>query len=176
MNQKGLITIVCIFFIAVQCNAQHFLDGTWTGNYTKTFLSVQPKKVVVNLQVVNDSFVVGSSHLYYNNENNFEHYTIHGFYDAKDSSIFFSEDSTIAVHLGFADDNCLGDYIMTLKTSDTMLRFSGKWKDNSSKFLGCPTTGVWLQKPLPKKPVAKKKDQNLQRIADLQKTGRIGCR
>jgi hypothetical protein len=162
------IYIILLFFLSSSNTqvlfAQHFLDGTWTGNYQKLFYMPHPLKVVVNLQVTSDTIVNGTSHLYYRN-GSYEHYVVHGIYHPRDSTIFFAEDSTIAVDLGFGD-NCLGNYTMKLSISDTLLTFHGKWQDNSSFFLGCPTTGVWLSKPLATKAVQHK---SLNTVPEVQK-------
>lgn len=125
------------------------INGTWEGNY-KSFLNIaRPQKLVVELELYNDSLITGASHLYYRN-NKYEHYRIWGVFRKKDSTIRFSEDSVIAVKLGLMAGYCTGDYSMKLTVTDTLLRFEGKWKDNMSKFLGCGTSGVWLQKRIQK--------------------------
>ncbi|HTN46776.1 MAG TPA: hypothetical protein VL098_10555 [Flavipsychrobacter sp.] len=165
---QKIFLFLTLFFINLNSgSAQHFLDGTWEGNYSKTFLMTQPRKIVVNIDVKDDTVVTGTSHLYYNNDH-YEHYAVNGLYNPEDSTIYFSEDSTIAVNLGAFASNCLGDYNMKLKVTDSLFSFKGKWSDNSSSFLGCPTTGVWLVKPI-KKNRALPKDQNLQRKEAVQK-------
>lgn len=112
------------------------------------------KKVVVHLQVSVDNKVTGTSHLYYNNKNNYEHYAVHGEYNPLDSTIIIIEDSVIAVHHFFG--TCTGDYVMKLTASDTLLKFNGKWMENDNTGSGCGSNGVWLNKPIKKKPVEKK--------------------
>lgn len=125
------------------------INGTWEGNY-KSFLNIaRPQKLVVELELYNDSLITGASHLYYRN-NKYEHYRIRGVFRKKDSTIRFSEDSVIAVKLGLMGGYCTGDYTMKLTATDTLLRFDGKWKDNMSQFLGCGSSGVWLQKRIQK--------------------------
>lgn len=143
-----------IMFLLTQFRAgAQDINGVWEGNY-KNFLNIaKPQKLVVELELYNDSLVTGASHLYYRN-NKYEHYRISGVYRKRDSTIRFSEDSVIAVKLGLLADYCTGDYTMKLTVTDTLLRFDGRWKDNTSKFLGCPSTGVWLQKRIQKDSLA----------------------
>ncbi|MBS1928551.1 MAG: hypothetical protein IT254_06575 [Chitinophagaceae bacterium] len=126
------------------------ISGTWIGNYQKNLLTTQPLQLVVELSVYNDSIVTGLSHLYYN-RNKYEHYRVRGKFNRKDSTIYFKEDSTIAVYLGTMSSNCLGNYTMKLYYTDSSMVLTGKWKDNDRSFLHCPTTGVFLVKKLPPK-------------------------
>jgi len=142
-----------MFVLAHVGAAAQDINGVWEGNY-KNFLNIaRPQKLVVELELYNDSLVTGASHLYYKN-NKYEHYRISGVYRKKDSTIRFSEDSVIAVKLGLLADYCTGDYTMKLTVTDTLLRFDGRWKDNTAKFFGCPSSGVWLQKRIQKDSLA----------------------
>lgn len=142
-----------MFVLAHVGAAAQDINGVWEGNY-KNFLNIaMPQKLVVELELYNDSLVTGASHLYYKN-NKYEHYRISGVYRKKDSTIRFSEDSVIAVKLGLLVGYCTGDYTMKLTVTDTLLRFNGRWKDNTSKFFGCPSSGVWLQKRIQKDSLA----------------------
>lgn len=167
---KKYCLLVSIFqFVLPDVFAQHFLDGTWEGNY-KGFLSFVggTRKVVVHLHVSEDNVVTGTSHLYYNNKNHYEHYAVRGDYNPRDSTIFFSEDSVIAVNMFLNMTTCMGDYTMKLTTTDTLLKLNGIWEENDKLGTGCGSSGVWLNKSLPKKktPIA---DKNLLRIIDVQK-------
>lgn len=136
----------------------------------------QPDKLVVEIYVYNDSLITGISHLYYGN-NEYEHYKIYGVYDKTRSTVYFSEDSTISVKLGFMETNCMGNYFMKLKVSDAALTLKGRWSDNSPRLFGCPTTGVWLQKdikPEEKQSTFKLQDKNLERSSDIQSLIEIG--
>lgn len=146
------------------------ISGVWVGNYKPTIFSTTPEKLVVEIFVYNDSVITGASHLYYKNDQ-YEHYKIFGKYRKKDSFIYFSEDSTIAVKLGFMEENCLGNYRMKLTSTPGLLQMTGKWEDNSTKLFRCPATGVWLEKKINEeieqinsRPV----DQKLQRRSDIQ--------
>jgi hypothetical protein len=119
------------------------ISGTWVGNYGGGVLSIKPQKLVIEIFLSNDSLITGASHLYYNN-NMYEHYTIKGKYHKKDSTIVFTEDSTISIRLGYMASNCLGKYTMKLNVSDSYSKFQGKWKDKSTGFFKCPTTSVSL--------------------------------
>lgn len=140
-------SLFSFFLFAISFNglAQN-LNGEWYGNYEKQFLTLPPQKVVVEIQVTNDSIITGASHLYYRN-NKYEHYLIRGKYKLKDSTIYFKEDSTISVKLGFMAGNCLGNYTMKLRETDSSYILEGKWKDNHGKgIFNCPTTRVYLEK------------------------------
>lgn len=124
------------------------ISGTWVGNYGWNLLSTRPLKLVVEINLHNDSIITGLSHLYYRN-NKYEHYTITGIYHRRDSTFTFKEDSVIAVQLGWLTSYCKGIYKTKLNINDTTMRQEGRWKDQ--QFLGCPATRVWLVKQLPKK-------------------------
>jgi hypothetical protein len=164
------------------------LSGVWIGNYSKHIMMTHPEKLVVELYLHDDSLISGASHLYYRN-NNYEHYTLVGSYNRKDSIAHFREDSTLGVQLGFMGSNCLGNYTTKFQVTDTSMLLLGKWSDNSTAVLGCPTVKVRLERPLPQKklpvaakviskekePVAEKavvkdkvKDKNLERASEIQ--------
>lgn len=145
------------------------IEGKWTGNYSNNFFSTQPQRLDVELMLYNDSLITGASHLYYE-EGKYEHYKLNGVYHKSDSTVYFSEDSTLSVFLGAFADNCLGNYLTKLIVTDTSLRLEGRWKDNSKSLLRCPTTKVWLEKPLDKKKqtIAKPKDDKLKRTPNIQ--------
>ncbi len=183
---------LCFCFVSFSGKAQD-LSGVWTGNYSKHLMMTQPQKLVVELYLHDDSLITGASHLYYRN-NQYEHYTLVGRYNSKDSMAYFREDSTLGVNLGFMASNCLGHYSVRMGVTDTSLQLTGKWSDNASSLVRCPTVKVFLQKPLPlkRKPVvpqpkeehpavaseevkekkanlpAKTEDKNLARAADIQ--------
>jgi hypothetical protein len=160
------------------------LSGVWVGNFSKHIMMTHPEKLVIELYLHDDSLISGASHLYYRN-NNYEHYTLVGSYNRKDSIAHFREDSTLGVKLGFMGSNCLGNYTTKFQVTDTSMLLLGKWSDNSTSVLGCPTVKVRLEKPLPQKklPVtvdAKRKekepetdkivvkDKNLERTSEIQ--------
>lgn len=91
-----LIFLMVVPFLS---SAQN-INGKWEGNYSLAFGMFQPEKLVVDISIYHDSIISGSSHLYYPN-GHYEHYTIQGIYSAHDSTIYFVEDSTIAVDVGF---------------------------------------------------------------------------
>jgi len=146
------------------------ISGVWTGNYEKHAFASHPEKLVVEIFVYNDSLITGASHLFYKN-NLYEHYKINGVIKKTEGVIYFSEDSTIGVKLGFMAENCLGNYTMTLSSTDTLLMLNGRWKDNSNSLFGCGSFGVWLNKktiaPV-KQTIPVKLDKNLGRRSDIQ--------
>jgi len=125
------------------------IQGVWEGNYGWTFMVTRPQKLVVELQLYNDSLLTGASHLYYGH-NKYEHYKLKGVMH-KDSTVSFLEDSTISVRLGWGVDNCLGWYKMKFTIiTDTLLRLEGRWKDKNRGLFHCPSSSVWLVKRIPK--------------------------
>lgn len=187
--KRPIRTFLLVLLLACvnNCMAQHFLDGTWVGNYNNnsiSFIDISPVKVVLNIEVTSDNRIRGTSHLYYRGKNHYEHYIIHGYYNPNDSTIFLSEDSVIAVR-GFLNlVTCTGDYKMKLSATDSMLSLNGGWKENANLDSGCGKFTVWFNKPIMqlkpaidsskkdiseknKKPV--KPDTSLHRLADVQK-------
>jgi hypothetical protein len=164
-----LFLITIFSFINVLVSAQD-ISGVWVGNYKPSFFSVNPEKLVVEIFIYNDSLITGASHLYYKH-NQYEHYKIYGRFKKKESIIYFSEDSTIAVKLGFMDVNCLGNYTMKLTSTGNLLEMKGRWEDNSTTFFHCPPTGVWLEKKVNediKQTNSQPTDKNLERRSDIQ--------
>jgi len=163
------------FFVTLFSIIQLFLSaqdisGVWVGNYKPSFFSAKPDKLVVEISIYNDSIITGASHLYYKNQQ-YEHYKIYGVYKKRESLIYFSEDSTIAVKLGPMDKNCLGNYTMKLTSTGDLLEMTGRWEDNSVSMFQCPPSGVWLEKKVDNSikqtnPVLK--DKKLERRSDIQ--------
>jgi hypothetical protein len=140
------------------------ISGTWVGNYGGAILMMKPQKLVVEIFLSHDSIITGATHLYYRN-NKYEHYTIIGKYNKKDSTIIFTEDSTISVKLGFMATNCLGKYKMRLAASDSAYKFEGRWKDKSTSIFKCPSSSVWLTKKREiKKDTVLKADGKIEKI------------
>lgn len=174
---KRFLVFIYLLLSALQGEAQE-ISGTWVGNYSNAIGMTQPRKLVVELSLHRDGSVSGSSHLYYD-YNQYEHYTIKGKYRASDSTIYFYEDKTLGIDLG-GNPNILGKYAMRLKVSGNKFRFQGKWKanDKNGPYQGI-SMGVWLEKPLPPKPMVAKsrtntpaiprpKDKNLERATNVQ--------
>ena len=163
------------FFVTLFSIIQLFLSaqdisGVWVGNYKPSFFSATPDKLVVEISIYNDSLITGASHLYYKHQQ-YEHYKIYGVYKKKESLIYFSEDSTIAVKLGPMDDNCLGNYTMKLTSTDNLLQMTGRWQDNSIGMFPCPPSGVWLEKKVDlniTQTNLASKDKRLERTSDIQ--------
>lgn len=165
------VYIVVFLLSFLQVHAQD-ISGKWVGNYAYNFFSSMADKLVIEINIHSDSLVSGTSHLYHGRDK-YEHYTISGVYRKADSTIYFKEDSTIGVQLGFGAENVLGNYNMKLKVTDTMMYFNGKWKENNSS-LGLMNCKVWLVKPLPRKPqnnidTIAVKDEKLNRAVSVQK-------
>jgi len=163
------------FFVTLFSLIQLFLSaqdisGVWVGNYKPSFFTATPEKLVVEISIYNDSLITGASHLYYKHQQ-YEHYKIYGIFKKKESIIYFSEDSTIAVKLGPMDDNCLGNYTMKLTSTENLLEMKGRWEDNSVSMFPCPPSGVWLEKKVDKKikqTNTASKDERLERRSDIQ--------
>src|SRR5262245_6083435 len=114
------LVFVIILSSVKQLLAAQDISGTWVGNYQDHVFASHPEKIVVEIFIYNDSLITGLSHLYYK-DNSYEHYKINGVRKS-DGTIYFSEDSTIAVKLGFLEENCLGNYTMKLSSTDTSFR------------------------------------------------------
>jgi hypothetical protein len=164
---KSLFSIL-FFFFNISVFSQN-ISGTWEGNYGGSVFMANPQKLVVEIFLFNDSLISGASHLYYG-KNKYEHYTIKGKYSKKDSTIIFTEDSTIAIKLGFMSSNCLGIYKMKLITNDSLFRFEGRWKDKSSSIFKCKSSTVWLAKKINnlKEPIITKQEKIYNRAIDIQ--------
>jgi hypothetical protein len=162
--------LVNLFCLLTLLTSAQDISGVWVGNYRPILFASTPEKLVVEIFVYDDSLITGASHLYYKNDQ-YEHYKIYGRFKKKESVIYFSEDSTIAVKLGIWDKNCLGNYTMKLTSAGNMLEMRGRWEDNSTALFGCQSTGVWLQKEVDKdikQPISKPVDKNLERKSDIQ--------
>ena len=147
------------------------MEGRWTGNYGRVFGLTHPEKLVVDLMVVSDTLITGTSHLQYQ-DGTYEHYRVRGHFRPGDSTVYFAEDSTIAVKLGALVDNCLGNYTLRLQQKGNKMRLEGRWRDNSDEFplFRCPSTSVWLEKERPpaNTEAPKPRDKNLERPAEIQ--------
>lgn len=165
-SSSYIICLSLLSIIAFVGNAQS-IEGKWVGNFGYNIMSTRPEKLVVELFIHDDSLVTGTSHLYHGRDN-YEHYTVSGVYHKADSSIYFAEETTIGVKLGFGMSNVLGNYTMRLHMTDTNMHFEGRWKENNSS-LGLMNSKVWLDKPIAKKTVPiPVKDKNLQRAVNIQ--------
>ena len=140
---------IIIFLLLVKSSFSQNITGMWEGNFGSSFMVGNTQKLVVELFLHNDSVLTGATHLYYKN-NKYEHYTVKGFYNKKDSTVKFEEDSIIALKIGSMASKCLGKYQMKLIINDTVMKLQGKWKDKSSaSFLfKCSPTTVWLSKKI----------------------------
>jgi hypothetical protein len=168
MTSRSLF--VTLFSIVQLFLSAQDISGVWVGNYKPSFFTATPEKLVVEISVYNDSLITGASHLYYKHQQ-YEHYKIYGVYKKKESTIYFSEDSTIAVKLGPMDENCLGNYKLRLTSTGNLLEMKGRWEDNSVSLFQCPPSGVWLEKKVDEniKPTdAVAKDNRLERRSDIQ--------
>lgn len=161
------------------------LNGTWTGNYSKQMLALNPESLIVELNIYSDSLVTGLTHLYYKN-GKYEHHKLDGIYHAEDSTITF-EESYISSRVGLFASVFEAKYKMKLVAAEGRLRFEGKWKNAANKSNNYPSGHkVWLEKPLDKKdsvstvttaaatpqpPAANPDtvDKKLSRITDVQK-------
>jgi len=163
------LSFILIFFTSILLSHAQDISGVWIGNYKGAVFAANPDKLVVEIIVYNDSLITGLSHLYYKH-NEYEHYKIYGVIH-NDGTIYFSEDSTIAVKLGPMDENCMGNYTTKLSSTDTSLFLKGRWRDNSTALFHCASTDVWLEKKknIPKKQITSSKiDDKLQRTSDIQ--------
>lgn len=167
-SMKILFVFLLSFFASGVLYTQN-ISGVWIGNYKGHAFAANPDKLVVEIFVYNDSMITGLSHLYYPH-NQYERYKINGVIRS-DGTIYFSEDSTIAVKLGFMEENCLGNYTMKLSSTDTSFRLEGRWKDNSTALFHCAASGVWLEKSKAaeiQQAPALKSEKVVERTSDIQ--------
>ena len=134
--------IVALFFDHTVAHAQ-VINGTWTGNYSKTLLSMNPSSLIIELSVHNDSILTGASHLFYGN-GRYEHHKITGKFNARDSSAKFAE-SFIETNLSMGVFEVF--YDVKLISNGANWRLEGRWKNTNSKFGFMPFNKVWLEKP-----------------------------
>lgn len=139
------------------------ISGKWEGNYGKTFLGTNLNVLEVKIELYDDSLIRGTSHLQYNKDRH-ETYAIAGVYRKADSTIYFKEEEELSVKLGAMASNVMGNYTMKLKTSDTAMRFEGKWKENGAGLLNFMASNVWLEKKFP--PKAKPAELKIEPIAE----------
>lgn len=135
-----LIFLFCNNFIYSQS-----LTGTWNGNFYKTNFTEKPINILFDFDILNDTLLIGSTHLVYK-KNHFEHYSIIGTKSKNDSTIYFKEIKTIGLNLGKFESNCKGNYKVKLVRNDSITRYEGVWKDNSTALFKCPTSGVFFER------------------------------
>lgn len=141
------LLFIPLLFVLFNCYGQD-ISGKWTGNFGKNFSDKDVNKLIINLELYNDSLVKGTSRLEYESAQ-YEYYIIKGVYRKQDSTIYFSEDREIDVNMGMAS-TVMGNYTMKLKVYDTVMRFEGKWRENGEGLLSQMATRVWLEKSIKK--------------------------
>lgn len=138
---------LCITLLSgILTNAQD-ISGRWQGNFGKNSTVAEPQKMIVLLELYNDSMIRGTTHLFYG-QNQFEHYVIKGKYNKASKKIYFKEVREIEVKLSVG--NVMGNYTMDLIETDSSLRFEGKWRENGTNY-SLANSGVWLEKRMPRK-------------------------
>ena len=142
MRSTKLFLIAVLFLCIAKANAQ-VINGTWTGNYAKTLLSFNPRTLIIELSLHNDSILTGASHLYYGG-GKYEHHKITGKFNPRDSSAKFSE-SMIETNLAMGAYDVV--YDVKLVSNGNNWRLEGKWKGTDSPFGYMPFNKVWLEKP-----------------------------
>ena len=134
--------IIALFCNYTTVNSQ-VINGTWTGNYSKTLLHMNLGSLIIELSVYNDSILSGASHLYYGN-NRYEHHRITGKFNPLDSSVKFSE-SLIETNLSMGVYEVF--YDVKLISNGDNWRLEGRWKGTKSIFGFMPYNKVWLERP-----------------------------
>ncbi len=142
MRSFYIFLIVAIFFDHTTTHSQ-VINGTWTGNYSKTLLNMNPSSLIIELSLHNDSILSGASHLYYGN-NRYEHHKITGKFNPRDSTAKFSE-SLIETNLGMGIIEVF--YDVKLISNGANWRLQGRWKGTKSQFGFMPYNKVWLERP-----------------------------
>lgn len=173
-----ILRLIFIFFcinVHKITGAQN-ITGIWKGNYSRTHLFTDPKSLVVEINLINDTIIDGLSHLYYK-KNIYEHHKITGKYNPKDSTLIFQE-SFVETNFKYVVYEV--KYKMKVKVIENGLRLEGKWKGIKSIMGYLPYHTVWLEKInliIPKKISTDSSAinnfdvnvQKLNRITDIQK-------
>ena len=166
---KYFLIFTCLVILNPLIIDAQAVNGTWVGNYARVLFNSNPKSLVIELSLYNDSLLTGASHLYYGG-GIFEHHKISGKYHPKDSTATFYET--------FVETNSpLGvyevTYSMKMVSYETFWRLQGKWKGTESIFGYLPFNKVSLEKlkdtvekkqiTIPAEPVEIAKDSNLKK-------------
>ena len=151
MERRMKIYFVAFFFLLnmfSQRMLSQSIDGTWVGNSEKSFFAVNPIKIVVELQVYDDSLLSGVAHMYLK-DGKYEHQKVSGIYRKIDSTLVFSDDSLISYDYKAGWETCRGTYTVKLEVNGSIMRLTGVWKDRKKGIFRCPTVATWFEKPLP---------------------------
>jgi hypothetical protein len=126
--------------------------GTWEGNFGRVQHMIQPLKIILELERVNDSFYRGISHLYYE-KGKYEHYTIKAKFNPRDSTLDVREDSTIRIKALIKFRFVRGTYYLKMATNGDLTYLDGGWLPHNRFF--------WDDGPFPSYfvPVERKKDE-----------------
>lgn len=177
---KAILTTLVYSTTSLICLGQD-ISGKWTGNYDG-FLGIgKTRKLTVEITIINDSIIKGTSYLKYGGDRH-EKYVINGVYHRYDSTVYFSEDKEISVDVGAIEGNVMGSYDMKLSIEDSIMILEGNWEEQGKGFFKIMNSSVWLEKELPteaRKGTKKKatsienltsKQEKLDRGVDVQKT------
>lgn len=139
MSLKLIMNFV-VFLISSNFLLAQDINGKWTGNYSKRLGN--PKSLVVEIFITDDSIISGSSHLYYNDQN-YEHHAINGKFNKTDSSFTFAESLEKSSRGAYEVA-----YNVKLNETDSTYILKGKWFPKKASFLFLPIwNGVYLTKP-----------------------------
>lgn len=145
---RGIFFILSFILYANLACSQDLISGRWQGNFKSNISLAGTEKLIVILEVYNDSMIKGTSHLFYS-RNRFEHYVVRGKYNKNSGVVYFKEVREIEVDLGPLGSNILGNYTMQLTKTDSSLRLEGRWKENGTSF-SLSNSKVWLERMLHK--------------------------
>ena len=141
-----VLILYFLIFLSDSLSADaQLLNGRWVGNSEKSIFVSNPTKIVVEIEIHNDSLITGVSHLFYRH-GDYEHHKISGLYNKIDSTLVFIEDSVISYKFSLFDQMCQGIYDMKLSFLNDTLTMRGKWKDKKKGLFKCPTLYTWLVK------------------------------
>jgi hypothetical protein len=139
-----------------------------------------PKEIVVELFLYNDSLLTGVVHYTFKG-GLYLHSKLSGKYRKEDSSLIFTEDSVISVRKERADIVCIGKLDLKLSFPEDKLLLSGKWSDKKKGLFSCPSTKIWLERKIDSASNAggsstdsnatnnKYQDVSQKRVSDIQK-------
>ena len=135
--------LFAIFVSTLSISNAQVINGTWKGNYARTILAMNPRVLIIELSLYNDTMITGASHLYYGG-GRYEHHKIRGKFNPGDSTAKFYE-SLVETNLGIGVFEVF--YDVKLIYAGNNWRLAGRWKGTNSIFGFMPFNKVSLEKP-----------------------------
>jgi hypothetical protein len=163
--KKAIPIILILISVGISKTSAQQISGTWVGNDERTLFIIHPTKIVVELDIKNDTIVTGVTHYYYS-DGLYEHFAIRGRYFPNDSLIIFSEDSTISFNKKKDLEMFQSVYRMKINSIGGKLKMKGKLKEKGKGILRT-TLETWFEKEEPQSANPNKDGpESAQRTAD----------